>query len=180
MSESKMIREVQRRENGPSTRDQDLRFPPASFPEPVQDRPVWNEPAMRDPRRGGYPYGRSRFDIPPRGVPPVGAVLPARPVPPVNTAFEVRPDEVVKTINIDNVAREIRFYGDTAVILMAAEDPRELGFQPGVRRVFLENVTIECAIGHDYMDFNFDGLMHRIKLGAPTRELYIDGQWYAH
>ena len=153
MSESKMIREVQRR-------DQDLRYA----------GPSWNEPAgrERDPRRfPNYPAGRpSRF----------GDRMP----PGRMNAFEVRPDEgPIKTINIDNIAREIRFYGDTAIILMAADDPRELGFQPGVRRVFIDNVTaVECVIGSDYVDFTFEGCIHQIKLGAPTRELYVNGQWY--
>jgi len=95
--------------------------------------------------------------------------------------LQVRPDEEgpIKTINIDNVPREIRFYGDTAVILMADDDARQLGFQPGVRRVFFENVAYECRLGDDYVDIYFEDVPHRIKLGAPTRELYIDGQWFA-
>ena len=84
----------------------------------------------------------------------------------------------MKTIPIDNIPREIRFYGDQAVILMAAEDPRLLGFTPCVRRVMLDNLPFDLTVGDDYVDLHFDGQIHQIKIGAPTRELYIDGKWY--
>lgn len=85
----------------------------------------------------------------------------------------------MKTIPIDNVPREIRFYGDNAVILMAADDPRLLGFQPAMRRVLLDGMPLECTVNNEhYSEFLFDGQVHRIKLGAPTRELYIDDKWY--
>ena len=194
MSESKMIREVERREMTPQPHDHDLRPFPHAPPHP--NRPMWagNEPpmgpGMRDPRRpmGGPPGFNQPFGGGVGGGGGVGIGAGAGrhvrfgpDVPPVsrpNAAFEVRPEEQIKTINIDNIPREIRFYGDKAVILMAADDPRELGFQPATRLVFVDNVTVECAIGNDYVDFNFDGHLHRMKLGAPTRELYIDGQWY--
>lgn len=177
MSETKMIREAQRRESfpgppGPPHPDVDFRYhgPPEMFPEPC-----WN-----DPRRGpaGFgPYPRpdrmQRFDVMPGGRPAPGPPGKA----PFNAAFEVRPDDDMKTIPIDNVPREIRFYGDRAVILMADDDPRSLGFAAGVRRVFLDNVTVDLNIGNDYVDFLFDGQIHKIKIGAPTRELYIDGNW---
>lgn len=92
--------------------------------------------------------------------------------------LKVRPDEDRKNIPIDNVPREIRFYGDKAIILMASDDPRLLGFQTCVRRIIFDNILpVDCTVGNDYMDFHFDGQLHKIKIGAPTRELYIDGNW---
>jgi pre-mRNA cleavage complex 2 protein Pcf11 len=31
---------------------------------------------------------------------------------------------------------------------------------------------------HCYLDIGFCIFIHRIRLGAPTRELYVDGKWY--
>ena len=90
----------------------------------------------------------------------------------------MRPDEDLKTIPIDNIPREIRFYGDQAIILMASDDPRLLGFAPCIRRVMLDNLPFDLTVGDDYVDLHFDGQIHQIKIGAPTRELYIDGKWY--
>ena len=30
----------------------------------------------------------------------------------------------------------------------------------------------------EYTDFALDGVPHKIRIGAPTRELWVDGQWY--
>lgn len=92
--------------------------------------------------------------------------------------LKVRPNDDMRTIPIDNIPREIRFYDDKAVILMAADDPRLLGFEPGIRSVFIDNMTIDCPVDGDYVDFLLDGQIHKVKIGAPTRELYIDGKWY--
>ncbi|XP_032785057.2 uncharacterized protein LOC116922762 isoform X4 [Daphnia magna] len=207
MSETKMIREVQRRESfsvppgphGPHpSMEHDFRFPGRDLPpgppyglEPYGPEPFGPEPfgpeqdrGWNDPRRGGgfppggpFPPGpgrMQRFDMiqPGRGHHGPGGMGP------INSAFEVRPDEDMKTIPIDNIPREIRFYGDKAIILMAADDPRLLGFQTCVRRVLLDNMPVDCTVGNDYVDFHFDGQLHKIKIGAPTRELYIDGTWY--
>ena len=31
----------------------------------------------------------------------------------------------------------------------------------------------------DHTEFRIDNEMHRVKIGAPTRELWIDGAWYS-
>ncbi len=84
----------------------------------------------------------------------------------------------MRTIPIDNIPREIRFYDDKAVILMAADDPRLLGFQPCARGVLIDNVPLpRTATNERFTEFVLDGQMHQIKLGEPTRELYIDDKW---
>ncbi|XP_012218940.1 pre-mRNA cleavage complex 2 protein Pcf11 isoform X2 [Linepithema humile] len=87
--------------------------------------------------------------------------------------------DTMKSINIDNIPREIRYYGQTGVVFMNWDDPREIGFQDGVRRILIdEKDTITCAFNDQYKEFIYEGEVHRIKLGAPTRELYIDDRWY--
>lgn len=105
MSESKMIREVQRRDSGPTfPRDRDFRYPPGSgpgsgpYPEPMPgpgpmpERHMWNDSMGRDPRLGGYPpfeNRHSRYDH----SAPRGPLMPAGPPRPMasglSTAFEV-------------------------------------------------------------------------------------------
>ncbi|KAK2584744.1 hypothetical protein KPH14_007075 [Odynerus spinipes] len=87
--------------------------------------------------------------------------------------------DTMKSINIDNIPREIRYYGQTGVVFMNWDDPREIGFQDGVRRILIDDKdTITCAFNDQYKEFIYDGEVHRIKLGAPTRELYVDDRWY--
>ncbi|KYN37984.1 Pre-mRNA cleavage complex 2 protein Pcf11 [Trachymyrmex septentrionalis] len=87
--------------------------------------------------------------------------------------------DTMKSINIDNIPREIRYYGQIGVVFMNWDDPREIGFQDGIRRILIdEKDTITCAFNDQYKEFMYEGEVHRIKLGAPTRELYVDDCWY--
>ncbi|XP_017892802.1 uncharacterized protein LOC108632624 isoform X2 [Ceratina calcarata] len=87
--------------------------------------------------------------------------------------------DTMKSINIDSIPREIRYYGQTGVVFMNWDDPREIGFQDGIRRILIDDKdTVTCAFNDQYKEFMYEGEVHRIKLGAPTRELYIDDRWY--
>ncbi|XP_076394034.1 pcf11 cleavage and polyadenylation factor subunit isoform X4 [Megachile rotundata] len=87
--------------------------------------------------------------------------------------------DTMKSINIDSIPREIRYYGQTGVVFMNWDDPREIGFQDGIRRILIDDKdTITCAFNDQYKEFIYEGEVHRIKLGAPTRELYVDDRWY--
>ncbi|XP_076760472.1 pcf11 cleavage and polyadenylation factor subunit isoform X1 [Xylocopa sonorina] len=87
--------------------------------------------------------------------------------------------DTMKSINIDSIPREIRYYGQTGVVFMNWDDPREIGFQDGIRRILIDDKdTITCAFNDQYKEFMYEGEVHRIKLGAPTRELYVDDRWY--
>ncbi|XP_034938196.1 uncharacterized protein Pcf11 isoform X2 [Chelonus insularis] len=87
--------------------------------------------------------------------------------------------DTMKSINIDGIPREIRYYGQTGVVFMSWDDPREIGFQNGVRRILIDDKdTIICAFNGPYKEFIYEGEIHKIKLGAPTRELYVDDKWY--
>ena len=87
--------------------------------------------------------------------------------------------ENMRTINIDGVAREIRFYEDTAIIFMSWDEPKEIGFQMGQRRIIVDDRdTFELCFNEGYKLVTIEGEMHQMKFGAPTRELYIDNVWY--
>ena len=94
----------------------------------------------------------------------------------------------VKRIEIDEYPRDIRFYGETALIIMGpeAKDMRELRFKnefgsSSHRRIIIDQkyiIPVEIA-SPGYKEFKLDdGTTHTIKVGAPTRELWIDGQWH--
>lgn len=86
-----------------------------------------------------------------------------------------------RTINIDNVPREIRFYDEIAIAFMDehGREPKEIGFQAGERRICVDNIdSITLAFNDDYKTFIIDGKTYRIRFGSPTRELYIDNEWF--
>jgi pre-mRNA cleavage complex 2 protein Pcf11 len=71
--------------------------------------------------------------------------------------------DTMRTINIDGVPREIRFYGDTAVVMLAWDDPREIGFQGGTRLVsFDDQESVLCSFGDTYRECTIDGSTHRL------------------
>lgn len=77
--------------------------------------------------------------------------------------LELIAQDRMRTINIDGVPREIRFYGDTAVVMLAWDDPREIGFQGGARTVtFDERESILCSLNDTYREFIIDGSTHRL------------------
>ncbi|OAD61193.1 Pre-mRNA cleavage complex 2 protein Pcf11 [Eufriesea mexicana] len=107
--------------------------------------------------------------------PPISRELP----PPDPKLLDEIARDTMKSINIDSIPREIRYYGQTGVVFMNWDDPREIGFQDGIRRILIDDKdTITCAFNDQYKEFIYEGEVHRIKLGAPTRELYVDDRWY--
>lgn len=85
----------------------------------------------------------------------------------------------IKTINIDGVPRDIRYYDETAVVFMSPEEPREISFQNGSRRViFDENDIYVLSFNEGYKEVSINNVPHRVRLGAPSREIFIDGKPY--
>ncbi|XP_013195620.2 uncharacterized protein LOC106138874 isoform X2 [Amyelois transitella] len=118
------------------------------------------------------PYERSATP-PPLGAP--GIVIP----PTDYRILEYIDQDPVKTIQIDGIPREIRFYGETAVIMMDWDDPRELKFLPGSRRVTFDNKdSVVLSFNEGYKQVEIDDQVFDMRFGAPTRELYINGRWF--
>lgn len=110
--------------------------------------------------------------------PPLGT--PCYNVPPTDyKILEYIDQDPVKTIQIDGIPREIRFYGETAIIMMDWDDPREIKFWPGCRRVTFDNKdSVVLSFNEGYKQVEIDDQVFNIRFGAPTRELYINGRWY--
>ncbi len=86
-----------------------------------------------------------------------------------------------RTINIDSIPREIRFYDEIAIAFMKENggEPKEIGFQSGERRVLVDNMdSIVLAFNDSYKPFKIDGVTYQIRFGSPIRELYINNKWY--
>ena len=88
-----------------------------------------------------------------------------------------------RSIPIDEQPRDIRFYGEVATCVLGDDKVCELFFNPGSEPT--RNVVIDMDEGvvpplpfnnTEYTDFILDGVVHKIKIGAPTRELWVDGQ----
>ncbi|KAL1489883.1 hypothetical protein ABEB36_013810 [Hypothenemus hampei] len=80
-----------------------------------------------------------------------------------------------KTLNIDGIPRDIRVYDDVAVIFINYDDPREISFQNGARRIiFNNNESVLLQFGCDYKDITVSGHIFRVKLGVPSREVFIN------
>lgn len=97
----------------------------------------------------------------------------------MNPSAPVQLEDMIRTINIDGVPREIRFYDDVAVAFMNWDVPKEIGFQAGQRRIVVDDKdSIVLEFNKPNVPFVIDGKTYQIRLGSPTRELYIDNKWY--
>ena len=77
--------------------------------------------------------------------------------------------------------RTIRFYGETATIVMSDDRVCELSFQPDPedRKIVINGtIIVFTRVNQGYKEVEIDGEKHEIKIGPPTRELWVDGKWY--
>ncbi|CAH1140150.1 unnamed protein product [Phyllotreta striolata] len=84
-------------------------------------------------------------------------------------------EDEIKTIPIDGVLRDIRYYGETAIAFIDWDDPRDLNFHDGVRQItFNDKESYMLSFNEPYKEITVDGKPHLVRLGAPTREVFID------
>ncbi|KAG5886429.1 hypothetical protein JTB14_035721 [Gonioctena quinquepunctata] len=142
--------------NQPPPQQQQREFPPQQLP--------------RD-----MPHQQSR-DFIPMPMPDEEAPMPSsQEVKDQMSNGAVNEDEI-KSITIDGIPRDIRFYGEMGITFISWDDPRELTFQDdGVRRItFSDNESYVFVLNHPYKEVLVNGNSHRVKLGAPSREIFID------
>ncbi|KAJ8944028.1 hypothetical protein NQ318_021744 [Aromia moschata] len=86
----------------------------------------------------------------------------------------VNQDET-KSIVIDGLPKDIRFYDETAVVFINWDDPREISFQDGVRHVvFNDTDSFLLGFNKPYQEVLINSSPHVVRLGAPSREIFID------
>ncbi|XP_039447770.1 uncharacterized protein LOC120427014 isoform X1 [Culex pipiens pallens] len=182
-------------------RPRDARFNPQPV---VQPAPAWpNRPVQSVPAPSGLiinhrppapmlnPWEKAPFSRIDQNMIPPPPIRPHYPPPigmnnivggPMQTMLMpgvAKLNDSVRTINIDGIQREIRFYDDIAVIFMSWDEPKEIGFQKGSRMVVVDDRdSFELSFNECYKSITIEGKVYQMKLGAPTRELYIDNSWY--
>lgn len=123
--------------------------------------------------------------------PPPPAAAVSRDLPMARAEdLDVVDSDPVKSIEIDNIPRMIRFYGDQGTILMTDNENQNViydlkfrvleGDLPN-RKVVIDDLELSVPVSSpEYTKFILDGNQeHSIKIGAPTRELWIDGLGYS-
>ncbi|XP_058062799.1 uncharacterized protein LOC131212794 [Anopheles bellator] len=153
--------------------------PPINVPSPWEQAPF----PMGVPDQGGrFAPGALPTLAPPPGLgggPPVVLNGASGQPPLMAMSTLAKLQDSVRTINIDGIQREIRFYEETAVIFMNWDEPKEIGFQKGARMVCVDDrETFELGFNEPYKSVSIEGKVYQMRLGAPTRELYIDDSWY--
>lgn len=82
--------------------------------------------------------------------------------PPDPKILEEVSKDTMKSIKIDGQPREIRYYGETGVVFLSWDDPREIGFEDGVRRILIDDKdTVTCSFNGGYKEFMYEGEVHR-------------------
>lgn len=140
---------------------------------------IRNNQSLFPPSRW-YPYPSSPVNaesIPKQ--PLVNACLddPLFSLPPAsNFVLEKIAQDTVKTILVDNVTKKVHFYGEVAVIDSGENNPREITFKPGEAAISVNNVVVHTAFHHAGKEVFVRGKIFRVRLGAPTRELYVNDE----
>lgn len=94
------------------------------------------------------------------------AAQPITPVQPVTLVTKTGLDDLVRTINIDGVPRDIRFYEEIAVVFMNFDDPREIGFEDGIRNLTIDGIqTVQLKFNNPYQPVLVNGQIHHLRLG---------------
>lgn len=77
-----------------------------------------------------------------------------------NLIAEIERD-TMKSINIDGTPREIRYYGTIGIVFLSWNDPRDIGFQDGSRRVLIDcKHSVLVNFNDDYKEFFYGGEGH--------------------
>merc|ERR1712048_1362154 len=82
-------------------------------------------------------------------------------------------------LKIDEVNCFVRFYGEESTILIKS-NLYDLKFEDCEKEFACLIDGIAVLVGtRKYTEFILQDEIHRIKLGSPKRELWIDGEWYS-
>lgn len=84
-----------------------------------------------------------------------------------------------KIITIDGKQKVLRFYNQNTITFVNINDPREVTFEGvSVNIIIDDTYSYKCFFNKPNVGFVLDNQFHTIRLGTPTRELYIDDNFY--
>lgn len=86
----------------------------------------------------------------------------------------------MRTLRLDGTKDHLlRFYHETAVIFNDAGEPHDIKFSAGQSRVVIDDqFKADLNFNDSYKSMIIGTQVHQIKFGSPTRELYIDNNFY--
>jgi hypothetical protein len=89
-------------------------------------------------------------------------------LPPVDPLIlDLIAHDTVRTVRLPDVPKEVRFYGETAVVMLAWDDPREICFQGGARKVtFDDRETLVCSLNDTYKECIIHGRTHKLVINV--------------
>lgn len=86
----------------------------------------------------------------------------------------------MRTLRLDGTRDHmLRFYGETAIIFNEHGEAHDIRFSSGQSKVIIDDIyNVILDFNDGYKPIIVDGVQHQIKFGTPTRELYIDDNFY--
>lgn len=79
---------------------------------------------------------------------------------------------------INEKATDVLWYGENCICLIDWDEPRTLYFKSGARTVRIDGRPVLCRFNDNYRPLVVDGVRYQVRLGAPTREVFIDGRGF--
>lgn len=86
----------------------------------------------------------------------------------------------MRTLRLDGTRDHLlRFYGEVAIIFNELGEAHDIRFSSGQSKVIIDDAYSAILDFNDsYKPIIVDGILHQIKFGTPTRELYVDDHFY--
>ena len=86
----------------------------------------------------------------------------------------------MRTLRLDGTKDHLlRFYHETAIIFNDLGEPHDIKFSAGQSRVVIDDqYKADLNFNDSYKPMVIGTQVHQIKFGSPTRELYIDNNFY--
>ncbi len=86
----------------------------------------------------------------------------------------------MRTLRLDGTRDHLlRFYGEVAIIFDESGQAYDIRFSSGQSKVVIDDIySVQLEFNDSYKSIIIDGVQHQIKFGSPTREIYIDENFY--
>lgn len=86
----------------------------------------------------------------------------------------------MRTLRLDGTRDHLlRFYGEIAIIYNEAGEANDIRFSAGQSKVVIDDMySVILDFNESYKPVVIEGIQYQIKFGTPTRELYIDDNFY--
>lgn len=86
----------------------------------------------------------------------------------------------MRTLRLDGTKDHLlRFYHETAIIFNDLGEPHDIKFSSGQSRVVIDDqYSADLNFNDSYKSIFIESNVHQIKFGSPTRELYVDNNFY--